>query len=52
MNQAELLRYVGYRDKGNRPQARGHLAAAAARLREMDMRFWLEEAEATLEDCR
>ena len=30
--------------------AREHLSVAAARLREMDMRLWTEDAEALLAD--
>ncbi len=36
------------RRTGNRPKAQEHLTAATAMLREMDMRFWLEQAEAEL----
>jgi tetratricopeptide (TPR) repeat protein len=35
-----------YRRTGKREQAREHLATATAMYREMDMRFWLEQAEA------
>jgi len=35
-----------YRRKGKGEQAREHLATAAAMYREMDMPFWLEQAEA------
>ena len=37
-----------YRRTGNRDQARAHLTAAVTMYREMDMRFWLEQAEAEL----
>jgi uncharacterized protein HemY len=37
-----------YRRTGNRQQAQEHLATATAMYREMDMRFWLEQAEAEL----
>jgi sugar phosphate isomerase/epimerase len=35
-----------YRRTGKRDQAQEHLATATAMYREMDMRFWLEQAEA------
>jgi hypothetical protein len=35
-----------YRHKHRREQAQQHLAAATAMYREMDMRFWLLQAEA------
>jgi len=35
-----------HRRTGNRQQAQEHLTTAATMYREMDMRFWLEEAEA------
>ena len=35
-----------YRRTGKREQAQGHLTTATAMYREMDMRFWLEQAEA------
>jgi tetratricopeptide (TPR) repeat protein len=35
-----------YRRSGNREHAQEHLATAATMYREMDMRFWLEQAEA------
>jgi class 3 adenylate cyclase/tetratricopeptide (TPR) repeat protein len=38
-----------YRRTGKRPEAREHLTTAATMYREMDMRFWLEKAEAALE---
>ncbi len=34
-----------YRRTGKREQAREHLATAATMYREMDMRFWREQAE-------
>ena len=34
-----------YRRTGKREQAREHLATATTMYREMDMRFWLEQAE-------
>jgi hypothetical protein len=34
------------RRTGKREQARGHLTTATTMYREMDMRFWLEQAEA------
>ncbi|HEV8617526.1 MAG TPA: adenylate/guanylate cyclase domain-containing protein [Methylomirabilota bacterium] len=34
-----------YRRTGKREQARGHLTTATTMYREMDMRFWLEQAE-------
>ncbi|MBI3030616.1 MAG: AAA family ATPase [Candidatus Rokubacteria bacterium] len=37
-----------HRRMGERQEAREHLAAATTMLREMDMRFWLEEGEAEL----
>jgi len=37
-----------YRRTGTREQAREHLTTATALYREMDMRFWLEQAEAEL----
>jgi tetratricopeptide (TPR) repeat protein len=37
-----------YRRTGQREQAREHLTTAATMYREMDMRFWLEQAEAEL----
>ncbi len=40
------------RRMGQREQAREHLAAATAMHREMDMRFWLEQAEAELTEPR
>jgi tetratricopeptide (TPR) repeat protein len=35
-----------YQRTGKREQAREHLTTAASMYREMDMRFWLEQAEA------
>ena len=37
-----------YGRTGQREQAREHLIAATTMYREMDMRFWLEQAEAEL----
>ena len=37
-----------YRRTGKREQARGHLRTATTMYREMDMRFWLEQAEAEI----
>ncbi len=37
-----------YRRTGQRGQAQEHLATATSMYREMDMRFWLEQAEAEL----
>ncbi|MFQ5830705.1 MAG: hypothetical protein ACE5JD_16355 [Candidatus Methylomirabilia bacterium] len=37
-----------YLRTGARPKAQGHLTTATASLREMDMRLWLEQAEAEL----
>ena len=34
-----------YRRTGDRQEAQEHLAAATTMYREMDMRFWLEQAE-------
>jgi tetratricopeptide (TPR) repeat protein len=39
-----------YRRTGKREQAHEHLATATTMYREMDMRFWLEKAEAELND--
>jgi len=39
-----------YRTKGTGERAREHLATATAMFREMDMRFWLEKAEAKLKE--
>jgi class 3 adenylate cyclase/tetratricopeptide (TPR) repeat protein len=38
-----------YRHAGRQHQAHEHVGAATAMYREMDMRFWLEKAEAALE---
>ena len=35
---------------GQREQAQKHLATATTMYREMDMRFWLEQAEAELKE--
>ena len=37
-----------YRRTGKREQAQEHLTTATTMYREMDMRFWLEQAEAEL----
>ncbi len=37
-----------YRRTGDRKQAQQHLTTATAMYREMDLRFWLEQAEAEL----
>ncbi|MFQ5830822.1 MAG: AAA family ATPase [Candidatus Methylomirabilia bacterium] len=37
-----------YRRTGDRPKAQEHLTTATTMLREMDMRLWLEQAEAEL----
>jgi hypothetical protein len=37
-----------YRRTGKREQAQEHLTTATTMYREMDMRFWLEKAEAEL----
>jgi predicted protein tyrosine phosphatase len=37
-----------YLRSGNREQAQEHLVTATTMYREMDMRFWLEQAEAEL----
>jgi tetratricopeptide (TPR) repeat protein len=39
-----------YRRTGQREQASEHLATATTMYREMDMRFWLEQAEAELRE--
>ena len=39
-----------YRRTGNQEQAREHLTIATTMYREMDMRFWLEQAEAELQE--
>ncbi len=41
-----------YRRTGKRDQARDDLTTATAMYREMDMRFWLEQAEAELTELR
>jgi tetratricopeptide (TPR) repeat protein len=37
-----------YRRTGNREQARGHLTTATSMYREMDMRYWREQADAEM----
>jgi class 3 adenylate cyclase/tetratricopeptide (TPR) repeat protein len=39
------------RRTGKRDQAQEHLTAATTMYRDMDMRFWLEQAEAELKEC-
>ena len=39
-----------YRRAGTRQQAREHLATAATMFGEMDMRYWLEQAETELKE--
>src|SRR5262245_62464849 len=39
-----------YRRTGDRDQAQEHLTTATTMYREMDMRFWLEQAEAELRE--
>ena len=39
-----------YRRMGKREQAQEHLTTATTMYREMDMRFWLEQAEAELRE--
>jgi len=39
-----------YRRTGGREQAREHLTIATGMFREMDMRFWLEQAEAEMKE--
>jgi len=39
-----------YRRTGKRDKAREHLATVATMYREMDMRFWLEQAEAEMRE--
>ena len=39
-----------YRPTGKREQAREHLTTATTMYREMDMRFWLEQAEAEMKE--
>jgi hypothetical protein len=41
-----------YRRTGKREQAQEHLTTATTMYREMDMRFWLEKAEAEMEATR
>ena len=41
-----------HRRTGDGPKARAHLTTAASMFREMDMRFWLEKAEAELKELR
>jgi tetratricopeptide (TPR) repeat protein len=41
-----------YRRTGEREQAHEHLTTAATMYREMDMRFWLEQAEAEIAELR
>jgi len=41
-----------YAHTDKREQAREHLATATTMYREMDMRFWLEQAEAELTELR
>jgi len=41
-----------YRRTGKHEQAREHLAIATTMFREMEMRFWLEQAEAELAAVR
>jgi hypothetical protein len=40
-----------YRRTGESAQAREHLTTATTMYREMDMRFWLEQAEAESKEC-
>jgi hypothetical protein len=40
-----------YRRTDKREQAQEHLTTATPMYREMDMRFWLEQAEAELRQC-
>ena len=39
-----------YARTGPREEARQHLATATTMYREMDMRFWLEQAEAGMKE--
>ena len=39
-----------YRRTGRRDEARDHLTTATTMYREMDMRFWLEQAEAEMSE--
>ena len=41
-----------YRRTGKREQAQEHLATATTMYREMDMRFWLEQAEAEMRQLK
>ena len=41
-----------HRRTGKREQAHEHLTTATTVYREMDMRFWLEQAEAALAELR
>ena len=41
-----------YRRTGKRQEAREHLVTAKTMYREMDMRFWLEQAEAEMAELR
>ena len=41
-----------YRRTGKREQAQEHLTTATTMYREMDMRFWLEQAEAEMRELR
>ena len=41
-----------YRRTGNRQEAQEHLTAATTMYGEMDMRFWLEQAEAELRELK
>jgi hypothetical protein len=36
---------------GEGEQARDHFTTATTMYREMDMRFWLEQAEAEVKEC-
>ena len=40
-----------YRHTGKRQEAQHHLTTASTMYREMDMRFWLEQAEAEMKEC-
>ncbi|MFQ5931714.1 MAG: hypothetical protein ACE5MM_04865 [Nitrospiraceae bacterium] len=39
-----------YRRTGDRPKGQEHLITTTTMLRERDMRFWLEQAEAELKE--
>jgi len=39
-----------HRRTGEQDQAREHLTTAATMFREMDMRYWLEQAEAGMKE--